>query len=88
MNPSDFADDAPGELIKTAEGLWAFVPDPLPPKFDIGLKTISKLSAADFALGELRGIGQLKGIGERLPNPQLLIYPFLRREAILSSRIE
>ena len=82
MDPTDFTDDAPGELVETIEGLWAFVPDPLPPRFDIGPATIKKLSAADFALGELRGIGQM------LPNAQLLIAPFLRREAVLSSRIE
>jgi len=82
MDPSDFTDDSPGELVKTIEGIWAFVPDPLPPQFEIGPSTINKLSAADFAMGELRGIGQM------LPNPQLLINPFLRREAVLSSRIE
>ncbi|MCH8298693.1 MAG: Fic family protein [Chloroflexi bacterium] len=82
MDPTDFTDDAPGQLVKTIEGLWAFVPDPLPPRFDIGPATIKKLSAADFALGELRGVGQM------LPNAQLLIAPFLRREAVLSSRIE
>jgi Fic family protein len=30
----------------------------------------------------------LTGIGRRLPNPHLLISPYLRREAVLSSRIE
>ncbi len=82
MDPSDFTDGAPGELVKTVEGLWAFVPDPLPPRFDIGPATVKKLSAADLALGELKGISQT------LPNAHLLIAPFLRREAILSSRIE
>ena len=82
MNPSEFTDDAPGELVKTIGDIWAFVPDPLPPRFDIGPRTIKKLSAADFALGQLRGVGQM------LPNAQLLIAPFLRREAVLSSRIE
>ena len=82
MNPADFTDDAPCELVKTIDGLWAFAPDPLPPRFDMGTGTIKKPSAADFALGELRGIGQM------LPNAQLLIALFLRREAMLSSRIE
>ncbi|NQW24647.1 MAG: Fic family protein [SAR202 cluster bacterium] len=82
MNPSDFTDGASGELVKTVEGLWAFVPNPLPPQFDISPITIKKLSVADLALGELKGIGQM------LPNAHLLIAPFLRREAILSSRIE
>jgi len=40
------------------------------------------LSAADRALGKLGGVGQT------LPNPHLLIGPFKRREAVLSSRIE
>ncbi len=43
---------------------------------------IRLISEADQALGELSGAGQL------LPNPHLLIRPYLRREAILSSRIE
>jgi Fic family protein len=33
-------------------------------------------------------LGELKGLGQRLPNPDLLIGPYLRREAVLSSRIE
>jgi Fic family protein len=40
------------------------------------------LSEADRALGELAGIGV------RLPNPHLLIQPYLRREAVASTRIE
>jgi Fic family protein len=40
------------------------------------------MSKADIALGTL------SGMGETLPNPHLLIYPFIRREAVLSSRIE
>jgi Fic family protein len=33
-------------------------------------------------------LGKLAGEGRRLPNPYLLIRPFIRREAVLSSRIE
>lgn len=36
----------------------------------------------------IRAIGELAGIGHHLPNPQLLLRPFVRREAVLSSRIE
>jgi Fic family protein len=35
-----------------------------------------------------RAIGRLTGLGERLPNPHLLIRPSLRREAVASTRIE
>mgnify|MGYP001047156960 CR=1 FL=1 len=40
------------------------------------------LSQADAALSELSGVGR------HLPNPHLLIAPYIRREAVLSSRIE
>lgn len=40
------------------------------------------LSRADAALSEL------SGLGGQLPNPHLLISPYIRREAVLSSRIE
>jgi Fic family protein len=43
---------------------------------------VAALSDAD------RLIGRLAGEGARLPNPHLLMRPFLRREAVLSSRIE
>ena len=35
-----------------------------------------------------RFLGELRGLGATLPNPHLLIGPFMRREAIMSSRIE
>src|SRR5262249_33484686 len=46
------------------------------------LALVRQLSDAAQALGELAGVGR------RLPNPHLLIRPFLSREAVLSSRIE
>ena len=82
MNTSDFTTQSPGKLVKGPAGYWAFVPDPLPPKFEFRLETILCLSEAERALGELQGIGQA------LPDAHLVINPFLRREAILSSRIE
>ena len=64
------------------EGRWAFVPGPLPPNLEYGPTLVAVLSEADRALGELAGLGRT------LPNPYLLTRPFLRREAVLSSRIE
>ena len=64
------------------QGYEAFIPDPLPPQLT-WTETLSRaLSDAD------RLIGQLAGEGARLPNPHLLLRPFVRREAVLSSRIE
>lgn len=60
----------------------AFVPHPLPPDLVIDADLLRRLSAAD------RAIGQLAGLGRTLPNPHLLMGLFIRREAVLSSRIE
>jgi Fic family protein len=35
-----------------------------------------------------RAVATLAGVGETIPNPHLLVRPFMRREAVLSSRIE
>lgn len=82
MDRTDFARDAPGKLVKATEDCWAFVPHPLPPTLQLDRGTIRELSEADHALGELAGVGRI------LPNPHLLISPFIRREAVLSSRLE
>jgi Fic family protein len=60
----------------------AFVPSPLPPALDWTPRLIRVLSDAD------RLIGRLAGEGGRLPNPHVLMRPFIRREAVLSSKIE
>ncbi len=60
----------------------AFVPDPLPPALVWTPALVSALSDAD------RAVGRLAGEGGRLPSPHVLIRPFVRREAVLSSRIE
>ncbi|MBI2462223.1 MAG: Fic family protein [Candidatus Rokubacteria bacterium] len=73
---------APGRRVRYPEGYTAFVPDPLPPELTWTPALVRALSDAD------RMIGRLAGEGGRLPNPHLLIRPFVRREAVLSSRIE
>ncbi|MDQ3525581.1 MAG: Fic family protein [Chloroflexota bacterium] len=60
----------------------AFVPDQLPPVIEYGGQLMARLSEGDRALGELNGLGRM------LPNPGLLINPFIRKEAVLSSKIE
>lgn len=71
-----------GGLVECPGGYKAYVPDPLPPPISWDEALIVELSAAD------RAIGRLAGEGRRLPNPHLLIRPFVRKEAVLSSRIE
>lgn len=71
-----------GSRIRCAGGYRAYVPAPLPPTVAWSAGLAAGLSAAD------RAVGRLAGEGRRLPNPHLLIRPFVRREAVLSSRIE
>lgn len=82
MNPRDFHKSSPGRVLRAPTGYWAFVPHPLPPALSWTPELVTLLSEADRALGELAGLGR------SLPNPHLLIRPLVRREAVLSSRIE
>lgn len=82
MNPKDFIAPEAGRVVTLPQGYSAFVPAPPPPALSFDLDLVRDLSRADAALAELSGTGR------QLPNPHLLIAPWLRREAVLSSRIE
>lgn len=83
MNPTTtFVAPAAGRFVTTAGGTAAFVPSPLPPEVNLSWRLL------DLALRAERKVGHLQGTGRVLPNPHLLIQPFARREAVLSSRIE
>lgn len=85
MNPEKFQNTPTGKFVQVTENqnpCFAFVPHPLPPKLELDTDIFYALSEASLALGELAGLGRT------MPNPNLLIRPFIRREAILSSRIE
>ena len=71
-----------GRWIKTLAGYKAYQPHPLPPEIVWTPRLVRILSEAD------RLLGRLAGEGRRLPNPHVLIRPFVRREAVFSSRIE
>jgi len=71
-----------GRWVRTLEGYRAFRPNPLPPELEWTPSLVRAMSHAD------RVLGRLAGEGRRLPNPHLLIRPFVRREAVYSSRIE
>jgi Fic family protein len=68
--------------VPTVDGVTAFVPNPLPREIDLEPPLIHLLVRAE------RSLGRLDGVTARLVNPYLLGSPLLRREAILSSRIE
>lgn len=62
----------------------AFIPKPLPPDppIDIGMELWQALSNADRALARLDAVAEL------LPNPDLFVAMYVRKEAVLSSQIE
>ena len=73
-----------GRQIRQPQGYAAFIPAPLPPDPPVEMDSslIGLLSTAD------QEIGRLDGAAELLPNPDLFIAMYVRREAVLSSQIE
>lgn len=82
MNLVDFTAHSPGRLVPITEGTHAFVPAVLPSTILLDSEAVQVLAEASQALGLLQGLVQ------SLPSPQILVRPFVRREAELSSRIE
>jgi Fic family protein len=73
-----------GKTVPQASGYLAYLPAALPPNPPVALdsEAIDLLSRADQALGKLDGIASL------LPNPDLFVGMYVRKEALLSSQIE
>ena len=73
-----------GRYVWQPAGYRAFIPAPLPPDppVNVDAATIALLSRADQSLGRLDGVAQT------LPNPDLFIAMYVRREAVESSQIE
>jgi Fic family protein len=73
-----------GVFVQQPGGFRAFMPKPLPPdpaiRYDDELQAL--LSKAD------RAIARLDGIVTVLPNPELFIAMYVKKEALLSSQIE
>ena len=73
-----------GHYITQPTGYRAFMPAPLPPQPELALggELQGLLSAAD------RALGRLDGSVLTLPNPDLFVFMYVRKEAVLSSQIE
>jgi Fic family protein len=85
VDQSKFADSEFGSATREPGNKHAFtyyLPKPIPRDLDLPSDVIIALSDADAALGHLQGLGML------ITDPSLLIGPYLRREALASSRIE
>lgn len=79
-NPSTRA----GKYVRQPTGYLAFLPAPLPPvpALELSGALPGLLSAAD------RALGRLDGSVSTLPNPDLFVFMYVRKEAVLSSQIE
>lgn len=83
MNPKDFQNSSTGQTILTPAGYHAFIPNPLPKAIQFESVDFLKL------VGDAeRTLGKLSGIGYLVPNPDFLVIPYTRLEAVASSRIE
>ena len=73
-----------GRYVRQPTGYRAFMPAPLPPDPPVALtgELTSLLSRAD------RALGRLDGSVLTLPNPDLFVFMYVRKEAVLSSQIE
>jgi Fic family protein len=72
----------PGRWVEGVGGYRAFVPAPLPPAIEWSQALVAASAEAHLLLG------RLAGESSRLPNPHVFLRPFVRREAVLSSKIE
>jgi len=84
VDASTYASTPFGEPRRTPgrHGYTAYFPAPIPRVIEIPTATVRLLADAESSLGRLAGVGQL------VPNPHLLIRPYLLREALSSTRIE
>lgn len=75
---------SPGRYVRQPPGYDAFIPNPLPSRapFDVDEEMQVLLSGAD------RAIGRLDAVTELLPNPDMFVGMYVRKEAVYSSQIE
>jgi Fic family protein len=84
MSAAENMETRAGRYLSQPSGYRAFFPAPLPPNppIDLGGRLGETLSQADYALG------RLDGAVLTLPSPDLFVFMYVRKEAVLSSQIE
>ena len=84
MDLERYASTPFGQARRTvgSHGYVAYFPSPAPRALELPPSTLRLLGEAEASLGRLSGVGQL------VANPNLLIRPYLLREALSSTRIE
>lgn len=86
MDIKEFSENMTGHLVPVLNArpgaTHAFIPDPLPPKWEWPTELWPILLEAR------RALASLDGTGKHLPNPDILLQPLQNREAQLSSQLE
>lgn len=82
MDPKAYTSQAAGRVLRMPAGFWTFIPNPLPPELSWTLPLITALADAE------RDLSRLSTLSGSFPFQRLLVEPFVRQEAVLSSRIE
>jgi Fic family protein len=81
---ADKRNNRAGVYLPQPTGYRAFVPAPLPPTPPLRLMSELQLALSDAD----RAVGRLDGSIQTLPNPDLFVLMYVRKEAVLSSQIE
>jgi len=84
MQHDRYADTEFGSARRTGgrHGYVAYIPKRIPRRIPISESNLLRIADAEAALGSLAGLGR------HLPVPHLFVRPYLRREAVASTRIE
>lgn len=82
MDPKNFRNSSAGKPIQHPKGYWYFLPADLPPDLNWSPTLISTLVEAE------RNLAKLASMGSSPTNLNWIVQPFVRREAVVSTRIE
>lgn len=81
MRPEDFTDAAPGD-VEMVDGIFSFIPDPLPPDLEPAHEIVRLHGEAMYA------VGRLADLDVWIDTPEIILSPLIHREATDSSNIE
>ena len=82
MDPKNYRNSSAGRAFKHQNGYWYFLPASLPPELNWSPSLVSILAEAE------RNLGKLASLGLSAATLNLLVQSFIRREAVVSTRIE
>ena len=82
MDPKNYQNSSAGKPIQHPNGYWYFLPINLPPNLDWSPALVSILAEAE------RNLSKLASQGVSPANLKWVVQPFIRREAVVSTRIE